>query len=82
MDNRQTQADLARRAGVPLSALQRFEESGDSSLSVLATVTGKLGTSPSALLEYVQVMNLRMATRGESPLGSLDEEPTHEQGSS
>ena len=81
MDNRQTQADLARRAGIPLSALQRLEESGDSSLSVLAAIAGKLGTSPSALLEYVQVMNVRMDTRGESPLGSSDEEPTHEPGS-
>ena len=72
MDNRQTQADLARRAGVPLSALQRLEESGDSSLSVLTAVTGTLGTSPSALLEYVQIMNVRMATRAESPLGSSD----------
>ena len=69
-DRQHTQADLARLAGVPLSALQRLEESGDSSLSVLTAVTGTLGTSPSALLEYVQIMNARMATRDGSPLDS------------
>ena len=56
-----TQAELAKASGIPLSALQRLEDSGDSSLAVLASVSAQLRTSPSAILEYVRLLNIRMA---------------------
>ena len=56
-----TQAELAIASGIPLSALQRLEDSGDSSLSVLDSVSAQLSTSTPAILEYVRLLNVRMA---------------------
>ena len=65
VDRGLTQAELAERAGIALSALQRFEESGDGPLSLIDALTATLGTSAPALLAYVQVLNVRMATRAD-----------------
>jgi len=56
-----TQAQLARSSGIPLSALQRLEDSGDGSLSVLDSVSAQLRTSTPAILEYVRLINVRMS---------------------
>ena len=60
MDARTTQAALAKRAGIPLSALQKLEESGSATLSGLQAVTAELDTSASELLGYVQTLNNRL----------------------
>ena len=57
MDARMTQAQLARRAGIPLSALQKLEENGSATLSALNAVAGELETSAADLLGYVETLN-------------------------
>ena len=57
MDARMTQAQLAKRAGIPLSALQKLEESGSATLSTLHSVTAELETSAADLLGYIQTLN-------------------------
>ena len=57
MDARMTQAQLAKRAGIPLSALQKLEEKGSATLSALHAVTGELETTAADLLGYVQTLN-------------------------
>ena len=56
-----TQAQLAKLSGIPLSALQRLEDSGDGSLAVLDSVSAQLKTSTPAILEYVRLINVRMS---------------------
>ena len=57
MDARMTQAQLAKRAGIPLSALQKLEEGGSATLSTLHAVTKELKTTAADLLGYVQALN-------------------------
>lgn len=57
MDAHMTQAHLAKRAGIPLSALQKLEEKGSATLSTLHAVTGELETTAADLLGYVQTLN-------------------------
>ena len=57
MDARMTQAQLAKHAGIPLSALQKLEEKGSATLSALHAVTGELETTAADLLGYVQTLN-------------------------
>ena len=67
MDARMTQAQLAKRAGIPLSALQKLEEKGSATLSALHAVTGELETTAADLLGYVQTLNRKQGDRESSP---------------